>query len=347
MRWLKKRLPEEGDNNIIRCGGRKMNRWLSIKNWFVTQFKTHPLRSSLIASGIALALIAGSLLIFGIPRFGGLNLDQSGFDYLPDREYVLGAKEDERPQTLKELLYSQSPDIEDFLHSPNIAEELLAAENLVDIVDSRYALNNLREIDRQLEERTEEEDLPMGDLVTLHSSPIEKPPTEKPPGPEDALKPFMPDPAPVEERDPLPKSEGAKRLDQAAASIDFSRPGKAAQAQESYGLQQDLFRRLNIKVNHLLRLAEYGNGAHARFINMKGIWRNRRITDPYDSGGRLDPEAGYRIYRQIGSEKELIAENWPLRRWCSQNFQHPHAQDIQQAINQPNILRQTENLGNG
>ena len=144
-----------------------MNRWLSIKNWFVTQFKTHPLRSSLIASGIALALIAGSLLIFGIPRFGGLNLDQSGFDYLPDREYVLGAKEDERPQTLKELLYSQSPDIEDFLHSPNIAEELLAAENLVDIVDSRYALNNLREIDRQLEERTEEEDLPMGDLVTF------------------------------------------------------------------------------------------------------------------------------------------------------------------------------------
>jgi hypothetical protein len=311
-----------------------MNRWLSIKNWFVTQFKTHPLRSSLIASGIALALIAGSLLIFGIPRFGGLNLDQSGFDYLPDREYVLGAKEDERPQTLKELLYSQSPDIEDFLHSPNIAEELLAAENLVDIVDSRYALNNLREIDRQLEERTEEEDLPMGDLVTLHSSPIEKPPTEKPPGPEDALKPFMPDPAPVEERDPLPKSEGAKRLDQAAASIDFSRPGKAAQAQESYGLQQDLFRRLNIKVNHLLRLAEYGEWERMpASINMKGIWQKpgESLIHMIPEADWI-PEAGYRIYRQIGSEKELIAEKLAATQMVlKQNFQHPHAQDIQQA----------------
>ncbi len=310
-----------------------MNTLLSIKNWLLTQFQKNPLRSSLIASGITLVVVVGILFIFGALDFGGMNLDQSGFDYLPDREYILGPKEEERPQTLNELLYCQSPDIEDFLRSPNIAEELLAAENLVDIVDSRYALNNLREIERQLGERAKEDELPMGDLVTLHSSPIEEPVKEKPPGPEDDLKPYMPEPAPIEKRDPLPKSEGAKRLDNAAESIDFSRPGDAIHARESYDLQQNIFRRLDVKVNDLLSVAEYGEWERMpSSINMKGIWQNpgESLIHMIPEADWL-PEAGYRIYRQIGSERELIAEKLAATQTLlTQDFQHPQAQEIRQ-----------------
>ena len=310
-----------------------MKRLLSLKNWLVTQFKAKPLRSSLIVSAIILAVLMASFFFFGVFDSGGLNLDQSGFDYLPNREYILGSKEDKRPRTLKELLYSQSVDIEDFLHSPNIAEELLAAESLVEIVDSRYALNNLREIDRQLKERTEEEDLPMGDLVSLHSTPIEQPISEKPPGPEDALKPFMPDPAPVEEKDPLPKSEGAKRLDEAAESIDLNRPAEAVQARESYNRQQDIFEQLSNKTTDLLGVAEYGEWERMpSSINMKGIWQNpgESLIHMIPEADWL-PEAGYRIYRQIGSERELVAEKLATAQTVlSQAFQHPQAQDIRQ-----------------
>ncbi|MGI6072388.1 MAG: hypothetical protein ACOX75_05185 [Lachnospiraceae bacterium] len=310
-----------------------MKRLISLKNRLVGQFRNHPIRSSLIASGIALVVIVGSLLVSGVIDFGGLNLNQSGFDYLPDREYVLGSKEDERPQTLNELLYSQSPDIEDFLHSPDIAAELLAADSLVDIVDSRYALNNLREIGRQLEERTKEDDPPMGDLVTLRSSPIEQPVKEKSPGPEDDLKPYMPEPAPLQERDPLPKSEGAERLDSAAESIDFSRPEEPDQARKSYNHQQNIFEKLDTKVSDLLKIAEYGEWERMpSSINMKGIWQN-----PGESLIHMIPEAdwlpetGYRVYRQIGDEKELIAEKLAAAQTVlAQNFQHPQAENISQ-----------------
>ncbi len=110
-----------------------------IKKWVVTQFKTKPLQSYLITSVLGVLLVVGGLFAFGV--FGSGELDQSGFSYLPKREYVLGAKEDERPETLFDLLHSESPDIEDFFHNPDIAAELLVAESLVDIVDSRYALN--------------------------------------------------------------------------------------------------------------------------------------------------------------------------------------------------------------
>lgn len=311
-----------------------MKQLLSLKKWLLSQFKTHPRRNILIVSGFTCVVVIIGLVFSGILDFGGLNLDQSGFDYLPDREYVLGTKEEEEPQTLQELLYSSSPDIEDFLQNPDIAAELLAAESLTDIVDSRYALNNLREIGSQLEKRTAESNLPMGDLVSLHSVPIQPPVREKTPGPEDALKAFMPEPAPVEERAPLPQSEGAKRLAQAADSIDFNRPAGADEARKSYEAQQDLYSRLDAKVSHLMRKAEYGDWElmHSS-INMKVVWQN-----PGESLIHMIPEAdwlpeeGYRVYRQIGEEKELIKEQLAAAQTVfSPDFKHPQAEDIREA----------------
>lgn len=310
-----------------------MKQFHSLRKWLVSQFKAHPLRSSLIVSGISLLLILGCLLVFGVFESEGLNLDQSGFDYLPEREYILGAKEDERPRTLNELLYSQNADIEDFLHSPDIAAELLAAENLMDIVDSRYALDNLRNIERQLNERTEEENLPMGDLVTLNSTPVEPPVIEKPPSPADALKPFMPDPAPVEEKNPLPKSEGAKRLDEMAEAIVLNRPAEVAQVRDSYNLQQDIFGQLRDKVADLLEDAEYGEWERLpSSINLKGIWQNpgEALVHMVPEADWL-PEEGYRIYRQIGDTKELVVEQLAAtQKVFTNHFKHPDAQDIQQ-----------------
>ncbi|MDI9470747.1 MAG: hypothetical protein QM296_11175 [Bacillota bacterium] len=263
---------------------------------------------------------------------GELDLDQRGFEYLPDREYILAPGEEERPETLDELLYSQEPDIEDFLRSPGIAEELLAAENLTDIVDSRYSLNNLREISRQLEERTAEEDLGMGDLVTVRSTPIEAPVREKPPGPEDELRQFMPPPAPVEQRDPLPKSEGARRLDEAADSIDLSRPAEAVAVVESYSDQQDVFVDLRDKCSDLLDDVEYGEWERMpSSINMKGIWQNpgEALIHMIPEADWL-PEEGYSIYRLIGGQKELIAQQQAAAASVmSSDFDHPDASEIQ------------------
>lgn len=311
-----------------------MKRLLSLKKWLISRFRAHPRRSIFIASGFAGVVIIAGLFFSGILDFGGINLDQSGFDYLPDREYVLGTKEEDTPQTLQELIYSPSPDIENFLHNPDIAKELLEAESLIDIVDSRYALNNLREIGSRLEKRVAESDPPMGDLANIGSVPIQPPVREKPLEPEDALKAFMPEPAPVEERAPLPKSEGATRLDQAALSIDFSRPAGGDEARKNYDAQQDMYSQLNAKVNDLMRKAEYGDWERMpSSINMKVTWQN--------PGGFLIhmipeadwlPEEGYRVYRQIGDEKELIKERMASSQTVfSSTFEYSNVDDVREA----------------
>ena len=55
------------------------------------------------------------------------------------------------------MLHSDLPSVDTLLKNPEIAQELLQAENLTDIVDSRLALNNLRSLDEQLNERLKEE----------------------------------------------------------------------------------------------------------------------------------------------------------------------------------------------
>ena len=314
----------------------KMKKKVPFITWLRKQFKTKPLQSYLITSVIGIALVVGVLFAFGVIDV----LKQMGFSYLPKREYILGAKEDERPETLYELLHCESPDIEDFFHNPQIAEELLAAENLVDIVDSRYALNNLRELENQLGERAKEEGLPMGDLTHLSSAAPDEKTAEKPTDPNDptaATKPFMPDPAPVEERDPLEKTDRARVLDEIAEGIDISKPAEPTYARGSYNAQQQLILRLSDKVDDLLSEPEYGEWVGLEpTINMKGVWQN-----PGESLLHMIPEAnwvpqaGYRIYRQIGDQKVLIVEQAAAtERMLSGDINHEHAEEISEVYKQ-------------
>ena len=48
------------------------------------------------------------------------------------------------------------PELDALLRNPSIMEELLKAEKLTDVVDSRIALYNLRSLDQQLSERIEQ-----------------------------------------------------------------------------------------------------------------------------------------------------------------------------------------------
>ena len=114
------------------------------------QFKTNILRILLITIPVLVVVVGGILWAAGVFRV-------SRFSYFPDREYVLAPVEKHEPKTLKELLHSDLPSVDTLLKNPEIAQELLQAENLTDIVDSRLALNNLRSLDEQLNERLKEE----------------------------------------------------------------------------------------------------------------------------------------------------------------------------------------------
>lgn len=69
------------------------------------------------------------------------------------RSYILADPNKPEPKTLNELLHCEKPNIDTILKTPSIIEELKAVESLTDIVDSRMAISNLREIDKQLSDR--------------------------------------------------------------------------------------------------------------------------------------------------------------------------------------------------
>lgn len=117
----------------------------------VTQFKNHTVRSLLVSISVLTIAAAGIMWACGV--FSSV----STFSYLSNREYVLAPAEKPEPQTLEELLHSDVPSVDTLLKNPEIAQELLNAEKLTDIVDSRLALNNLRSLGEQLNERLEEE----------------------------------------------------------------------------------------------------------------------------------------------------------------------------------------------
>ena len=122
--------------------------------WVRTQFKTHTLRSLLVT--VPALLIVTAVLLWGCGVF------EERFSYLPDRAYLLAETDPQEPQTLEELLQSDAPSVDTLLRNPSIAEELLSAQTLTDIVDSRLALNNLRSLDEQLSGWLEQGSEPAG-----------------------------------------------------------------------------------------------------------------------------------------------------------------------------------------
>lgn len=124
----------------------------SIVKWIGTQFQVHTVYSLLIT------ITAAALVTAGILWIPGLFKSAETSAYLPDREYILAPVEYKEPQTLEELLHVRisEPDVDTLLRNPAIAEELMKAEKLTDVVDSRLALNNLRNLDQQLAERIEQ-----------------------------------------------------------------------------------------------------------------------------------------------------------------------------------------------
>ncbi|MCL2167170.1 MAG: hypothetical protein FWH49_07790 [Clostridiales bacterium] len=112
--------------------------------WIVNQFKMHK------AVSAAVTVSAAAVLIVGILWFCGAFMPKAQWDYLPHRAYILAPAEEPEPQTLAELLHSDSPSIESLLKNPAIAEEILKAESVSEIVSSRRTLNNLSELDRQI-----------------------------------------------------------------------------------------------------------------------------------------------------------------------------------------------------
>ncbi len=123
-----------------------------ILKWIANQFRTHTVRSILITVPGAALVTAGILWACGVFEA------KETFAYLPDREYILAPSESREPQTLEELLHVtvSEPELDTILRNPAIMEELLKAEKLTDVVDSRIALYNLQSLDRQLSERIEQ-----------------------------------------------------------------------------------------------------------------------------------------------------------------------------------------------
>ena len=121
-----------------------------ILDWITRQYRKHPIRSAAVTLPVVALVTVGILFLCGV-----FNTSEH-WSYLPNRNYILAPADPAEPQTLYELLHSDTPDIETFLRNPSIAQELLNAGKWTDIVDSRLALYNLRELDRQLEARLTE-----------------------------------------------------------------------------------------------------------------------------------------------------------------------------------------------
>ena len=118
--------------------------------WVTHQFKEHTIRAIAVTVPVIAIVTLGILFLCGV-------FTSVKWSYLPNRAYLLADTDYREPQTLYELLHSDMPSAEVFLQNPSIAEELMNAEDWSDIVDSRFALNNLRELESQLETRLAEE----------------------------------------------------------------------------------------------------------------------------------------------------------------------------------------------
>lgn len=241
--------------------------------WVRTQFKTHTLRSLLVT--VPALLIVTAVLLWGCGVF------EERFSYLPDRAYLLAETDPQEPQTLEELLQSDAPSVDTLLRNPSIAEELLSAQTLTDIVDSRLALNNLRSLDEQLSGWLEQGSEPAGAVSGQNGA------------------------------DNAPDASTPMALPGGSANAAAVQTGGAlAVSPQVLSEQTALVSKLKDTTWRLLAPKEYGElVAFPATMNMKGIWQspNEVLVHMVPSGDWL-PEQGYQLYRVVNGQKELIAE---------------------------------------
>lgn len=219
------------------------------------QYKTHTVRSILVTILVVLILTASIIWMSVIFKKEPYSLNVK-------RSFILAEVNKEEPKTLEELLHCDAPDIDTILKSPSIINELKEADSLLDIVDSRLAINNLRNIDRQFSERI--------DLLSNAS--------------DDTLC-FLDG-----------NSQSGEQLSQMRKHIQG---------------QIDLITDLKTITGSLLVAKEYDELISIPLnVNMKGIWQSpdEVFIHMVPSGDWL-PEKGYKIYRIVNGQKQLIAEN--------------------------------------
>ena len=257
--------------------------------WVLMQFRIHTVRSLLITIPALVIAVGGILWACGV--FSG-----SSSTYLPHREYILTPAEKPEPQTLEELLHSDFPSVDTLLKNPGVAQELILAENMTDIVDSRLALNNLRSLDEQLKQRLEEEAPPVVDIAARSSGNNKRSGTADDAG-------------------------GLSITEQTSGAVAANQPGAAATRSGDTSIP--LAGSTQLALNHRNKLETLKSatekllavpsfGSPVRFpavLNIKGVWQSpdEALIHMVPSGDWL-PGEGCRLYRVVNGEKVLIAE---------------------------------------
>ncbi len=243
-------------------------------NWIQKQFKVHTTRSLLISIPAAALITAGVLWACGI-------LSLESWSYLPNREYILAPTEPAEPQTLNELLHSDMPSMDTLLQNPSIAQELLNAKTLTDVVDSRLALNNLHDLDVQLAAQLAEDPETI-DVVDMESAQI--------------------------------NAVSASHSEKAVITSLVYTPGdhSAEQLATTNALQNQYQTMATLKAatGQLLAPKEYDDLVVMPIaMNMKGIVDDGEAMIHLLPAGDWLPTDGYKLYREVDGQSVLIAEN--------------------------------------
>jgi PKD repeat protein len=253
-----------------------MKAFLSTVKRFLAFLRTHILLSSVVTIPVV------ALAVLGIRIAGGAF---TTFPYLPDRTYVLAEREAPEPQTLAEVLHSDAPSIETLLRNPSIAEELLSAESLVEVVDSRLALNGLRDLEEQLDRRLDE-------------PPEEVPSVQLP----DEVKAMAGTGAGAPSAGGRSSVIPVKKLEH----LPFGRVSASTQVSGQFQRVSDLKNAVEMLLTPPARPESV---VLPSAINAKGLWQapDEVLVHMTPSGDWL-PDEGYDVYRVIDGEEELISK---------------------------------------
>ncbi|MCL2121162.1 MAG: hypothetical protein FWH28_02810, partial [Clostridiales bacterium] len=278
--------------------------------WIANQLKEHKARSAAVIVPTAAALIVGILW------FCGAFIPKEHWDYLPNRAYSLAPVEEPEPQTLAELLRSDNPSIESLLKNPAIAEEIIKAESVSDIVSSRRTLNNLSELDRQITAWIEEMpgqvymlDLPDEEGGTAPEARVE-PAAEATQATAGTAGAGMQGGAATAAIAPGTASSGESTITVATPGLFV--PGDTAFVTAAQALleQGATLSSVQSAIQRLTAPSPFVDDTMPipPAINLKGIWQDGEALLHLMPEADWLTESGYTIYRIIDGQSELIAE---------------------------------------